>query len=85
MWDNVNQILKHQQCKYQPNTPSSSPRNILNKNNNIHGYGANKQQLKGHLYDTDILNYFINDHQGLCLLHKNDISTIIAHSVTHRW
>ena len=51
MRDDVNLKLKRQQCKYQPNTTSSSPRNILNKNNtNIHGYGANKRQLKGHLY-----------------------------------
>ena len=51
MRDDVNLKLKHQQCKYQPNTASSSPRNILNKkNNNIRGYGANKRQLKGHLY-----------------------------------
>ena len=78
-------MLKRQQCKYQPNTASSSPRNILNKNNNICGYGANERQLKGHLYNTNILNYFINDHQRLCLLHKNDNSSIIAHSVTHRW
>ena len=28
--DDVNLKLKRQQCKYQPNTPSSSPRNILN-------------------------------------------------------
>ena len=51
MRDDVNLKLKRQQCKYQPNTTSSSPRKILNKNNNnIHGYGANKRQLKGHLY-----------------------------------
>ena len=51
MRDDVNLKLKRQQCKYQPNTTSSSLRNILNKNNyNIHGYGANKRQLKGHLY-----------------------------------
>ena len=51
MRDDVNLKLKSQQCKYQPNTASSSPRNILNKkNNNIRGYGANKRQLKGHLY-----------------------------------
>ena len=42
------------------------------------------QQLNGHLYDTNILNYFINDHQHVCLLHNNDISSILAHSVTHR-
>ena len=36
------------------------------------------------LYDTNILNYFIDDHQRIYLLHKNDISSIIAHSVTHR-
>ena len=49
MRDDVNLKIKRQQCKYQPNT--ASPCNILNKkNNNIRGYGANKRQLKGHLY-----------------------------------
>ena len=42
MWDDVNLKLKGQQCKYQPNPASSSPHNIPNKNNNIHGYGTNK-------------------------------------------
>ena len=52
MRDDVILKLKCQQCKYQPNMPDLSSRNILNKNNNnnIHGYGANKRQLKGHLY-----------------------------------
>ena len=36
------------------------------------------------LYNTNILNYFINEHQRLCMLHKNNNSSIIAHSVTHR-
>ena len=88
MRDDVNLKLKRQQCKYQPNTASSSPRNILNKkNNNIRGYVANKATIKGSLilYNTNVLNYFINDHQRLCLLYKNDNSSIIAHSVTHRW
>ena len=36
---------------YQPNTIISNPRNILNSNTyNIHRYGANKRQWKGHLY-----------------------------------
>ena len=50
MWDDANLKLKCQQCKYQLNTTSSSPHNILNKNNNIHGYGANKRQLKVRTY-----------------------------------
>ena len=56
MRDDVNLKLKRQQCKYQPNTTSSSLRNNLSKNNNnIHEYGANKRQLKGHLcYMTQI-------------------------------
>ena len=45
MHDDIYLKLKCQQCMYQQNTPSSSPRNILNKND-IHGYGENKWQLE---------------------------------------
>ena len=77
--------LRQHACS-KPNTPSSSPRNILNNNNNdVHSYGENnKRHLKGHLYDTNKLNYFIDDLQHLCLLHKNNNSSIIDHLVTHR-
>ena len=84
MHNDVYLKLKCQHACTKPKTPNSSARTILNKINNISGYGANKRQLKGHLYDTNILNYFINHHQRLCLLDKNDNSSIITHSVTHR-
>ena len=63
--------LKCQHACTKPNMPSSSPYNILNKNVNIHRYGANRRQLEGHLYYPNISNYFINDYRGLFLVRKN--------------
>ena len=51
MHNDVHLKLKRQHACTKPNTPSSNPLNILNENNNnIYGHGANKRQLKGHLY-----------------------------------
>ena len=55
MHDNIYLKLKRQQCMYKPNSPSYNLCNILNKNDNIHRYGANKRQLEGQLqYITQI-------------------------------